>query len=118
MPVNYQFSDNSTGEGALSVKDMAHARRGFIALSVAVGMPRLDRGTLDEFVRRTDLFQTYLGTVEGDDKGPVILGRRHFEALLPLATTNASVISRRGFDARINQERDACWTSQDLAALL
>lgn len=96
--------------------EIADQQYAFMLLSNCIGMPTLDRSTIDEFVRRVDLYQTYLGPVlhSGKDGTSVLLDRTYLMSLLPGgAWTNATKVSKRDYDASLAKERDAYWKSVD-----
>lgn len=115
MPVNYTFSLPDGTDSRPIPSDLTDEQYGFLRLSeMGIGIPVLDRKTLDEFVRRADLLQAYIGTVlNGTGGEPRILGRADFVKLLPFARTNWSFVKKSEFDQRIAEERDAYWASVD-----
>ena len=113
MPVTYVFlaPDGTEGESG----ELTPEQQAFLALGeMGIGIPRLDRSTLDEFVRRADLMQTYIGTVwrEGDGT-PRIFGRHDFVKLLPGARSNWPRRSKAEFDKLMKPEIAAYWASVD-----
>lgn len=91
--------------------DMTPEERAFILLSRSVGMRRLDSDTIDEFVRRIELYQTYFTTFVYDENGPVILGRKDMLDMLgdryTAAWTAFSETSTTKFDAAVKKEKAA-----------
>ncbi|QBZ72185.1 hypothetical protein SEA_KRADAL_299 [Streptomyces phage Kradal] len=114
MSVRYVFTrpDGTEQPGSESLTPVQQA---FLALSeMGIGIPRLDRKTLDEFVRRADLLQAYVGTVwRNGDGTPRIFTRADFTGLLPGARTNWSPVTTAKFNQLIKAERDAYWKSVD-----
>ena len=115
MPVHFSFElpDGTTSRPTMD--ELTEAQFGFLLLSDAgIGIPHLDRTTVDEFVRRADLMQFYLGPLlRNPDGSPLILGREHFMTLLPGARTNWTKVSQRDFNARIAEVRDDYWKRVD-----
>lgn len=113
MPVHYTFltSDGTEDESG----ELTPEQQAFLSLGeMGIGVPVLNRSTLDEFVRRADLLQAYVGTIwRGADGTPRIFGRADFTKLLPEARTNWSKRSKAEFDRLITRERDAYWASVD-----
>lgn len=118
MPVNYSFTLPDGTESRPVPSDLTDEQYGFLRLSeMGIGVPLLDRKSLDEFVRRADLIQAYVGTVlNGEDGKPRILGRADFVKLLPAARTNWSPVKKADFDRAIDKERDSYWGSVDRKA--
>lgn len=114
MPVSYAFK-NADGTDQDPAADLSPAQQAFLALSeMGIGIPRLDRSTLDEFVRRADLLQAYVGIVwRNGDGTPRIFTRADFVELLPGARTNWTARSKRDFDQAMKKEIDAYWSSVD-----
>lgn len=79
-----------------------------------IGIPVLDRSTIDEFTRRADLIQTYMGTIwRNGDGTPRIFGRADWMSLLPGARSNWTKVSRTDFDRNMNKEIEAYWKHLD-----
>lgn len=113
MPVHYAFT---TPEGAEDESaELTVEQQAFLALGeMGIGVPVLDRSTLDEFVRRADLLQAYVGTVWREADGtPRIFGRADFVKLLPEARTNWSKRGKADFDRLMKAESTAYWQSVD-----
>lgn len=91
--------------------DMTPEQQAFIHLSRAVGIRRLDADSLDEFVRRIELYQTYITTFVFDENGPVILGRKDMQEMLGsqyvAAWTSFEEITQTKFDAYMKKEKAA-----------
>lgn len=115
MPVRYGFEQPDGTVSGPAIEDLTEAQYGFLLLSDAgIGVPRVDRATIDEFVRRADLMQTYLGPVlRNPDGTALILHREDFMTLLPGAWTNWTKVSQRDFNSRITGLRDAYWKCVD-----
>lgn len=115
MPVHYAFekADGTTDRPVPS--DLTDVQYAFTRLSdMGIGIPRLNRDTLDEFVRRADLMQAYVGPVMvKPDGAPLVFTRADFVALLPEARTNWTAVGKRDFDATMAKERDAYWKHLD-----
>jgi len=91
--------------GELTVEQQA-----FLIMTMSVGMPRLDEKTADEFVRRVDLWQTYVGPFLTEGGRTVPVTREILAEILnghKAAWTNASRITKRDFDAAIKKEKGA-----------
>lgn len=113
MPVTYSFTTTDGTED--ESPELTPEQQAFLALSeMGIGVPVLTRATLDEFVRRADLIQAYVGVVwrEGDGT-PRIFGRADFTRLLPEARTNFVRRSRTDFDKLMKTEIDGYWKSVD-----
>jgi hypothetical protein len=115
MPVNYSFTLPDGTESRPVPSDLTDEQYGFLRLSeMGLGIPLLDRKSLDEFVRRADLIQAYLGRVLNDEKGkPRTLVRADFVKLLPAARTNWSPVRKTDFDRLMKKEIEAYWESVD-----
>lgn len=118
MPVTYSFTLPDGTESRPVPSDLTDEQYGFLRLSeMGIGIPRLDRSTLDEFVRRADLLQAYIGTVlRNADGTPRILTRADFVKLLPGAQTNWTKRSKADFDRSMKTEIAAYWASVDRRA--
>lgn len=117
MPVTYSFTLPDGSESKPTLEQMTEEQYGFLKLcEMGIGVPRLDRSTLDEFTRRADLMQAYVGpAVCGPHGEPRVLGRADFMKLMPGAgaRTNWTPRSNREFDRLMKQEIDAYWASVD-----
>lgn len=115
MPVNYTFSLPDGTDIRPVPSDLTDEQYGFLRLGeMGLGIPVLDRRTLDEAVRRADLLQMYVGTVlRGEGGEPRVLGRADLMKLLPFARTNWPSRSKAEFDRLIGKEREAYWASVD-----
>ncbi len=115
MPVTYTFGLPDGSDSRPLPSELTDEQYGFLRLSeMNLGIPVLDRKTLDEFVRRADLVQAYIGTVVNDQHGtPRVLVRADFMKLLPFARTNWTYISKRDFDRMMQREIEAYWASVD-----
>lgn len=107
MPVRYGFRQHDGTVLQPVASDLTDAQYGFTLLSGGIGMPVLDEKTIDEFTRRADLYQKYIGPVLADGNGPRILTRVDFETLMPGAWTNWTKVSKRDFDADMKREKAA-----------
>lgn len=109
MPVHFYFS------GADDSAELTPVQQVFLSLGeMGIGIPVLNRKTLDEFVRRADLIQAYVGDVWVNGDGtPRVFGRADFTELLPVARTNWSARSKREFDGLIKIEQARYWDSVD-----
>lgn len=114
MPVSYAFK-KPDGTDQDPAADLSPVQQAFLVLNeMGIGIPRLDRSTLDEFVRRADLLQAYVGIVwRNGDGTPRIFTRADFTELLPGARTNWTARSKRDFDQVMKKEIDAYWNSVD-----
>lgn len=112
MPLHAFFvtKDDST-EPILLAGELAGVREAFMNATMAVGMPRLDAKTMDEFVRRIELYQTYVQHLLYSADGPLALDRQMLLAMLgdeyTAACTNASRVTKRDFDAALKREKAA-----------
>lgn len=117
MPVTYSFTMPDGSESRPALNDLTDEQYGFLKLcEMGIGMPRLNRSTLDEFTRRADLLQAYIGPVlRGPHGEPRVLGRADFMKLLPGAgaRTNWTPRSKREFDQLMKPEIAAYWASVD-----
>jgi hypothetical protein len=115
MPVTYTFTTPDGAESRPVPADLTDEQYGFLRLSeMGIGIPKLDRSTLDEFVRRADLLQAYVGTVLRTPEGePRILTRADFVKLLPGARTNWTARSKREFDQLMKKEIADYWAAVD-----
>lgn len=113
MPVHYTFTRPDGTED--DSPELTPAQQAFLSLGeMGIGVPRLNRSTIDEFVRRADLLQTYVGTLwRNGDGTPRIFGREDFMGLLPEARTNWNARSKRDFDQLMKKEIAAYWASVD-----
>lgn len=114
MPVSYAFTQTD-GTDQDPAADLSPVQQAFLVLNeMGIGIPRLDRSTIDEFVRRADLLQTYVGVVwRNGDGTPRIFTRADFTELLPGARTNWTARSKRDFDQIMKKEIGAYWESVD-----
>lgn len=79
-----------------------------------MGVPVLDRSTLDEFVRRADLYQTYITVLwRNGDGTPRIFHREDWVDLLPGARSNWTKSSRTEFDRSMKRHIASYWESAD-----
>lgn len=108
MPVNYGFRQYDGTVSRPQAASLTPVEYAFTALSGGVGMPVLDEVTIDEFTRRAELYQKYVGPVwRNGDGTPRIFTRIDFESLLPGAWTNWTKVSKRDFDAAMKKEKAA-----------
>lgn len=116
MPVRYGFqqSDGTTLRPVAS--DLTDVQYAFTLLSGAIGMPVLDEKTIDEFTRRADLYQKYIGNVLSNSNGPMVFTRADFETLMPGAWTNWTKVGKRDFDIAMKREKAAYEASVQKAA--
>jgi hypothetical protein len=114
MPVRYAFK-RSDGTEQSADEPLTPVQQAFLALAeMGIGIPKLNRTTLDEFVRRADLMQAYVGvTWRNGDGTPRIFTRSDFMELLPEARTNWPPVPLPKFNQLIRAERDAYWKSVD-----
>lgn len=85
-----------------------------VLLEGGLGVPVLDRSTLDEFVRRADLFQAYISVLwRNGDGTPRIFHREDWVELLPRAGSNWSKVSKVEFDRSMKPQIAAYWESID-----
>jgi hypothetical protein len=107
MPVCFGFLDADGSEK--EVEDLNPVQQAFLILNeMGIGIPRLDRNSLDEFVRRADLMQAYIAPIWRNGDGTVrIFGRADFLELLPKAWTNWGFVPKTQFDQMIEREREA-----------
>lgn len=114
MPVRYGFTLEDGTALQPNGADMSDAQYAFVRLGeMGIGIPKLDRSTLDEFVRRADLLQRYIGPALTGPEGPVILHRADFETLLPGAWTNWGKVTKTTFDRLMKAEIEAYWKHVD-----
>lgn len=114
MSVRYAFT-RPDGTEQPADEPLSPVQQAFLALSgMGLGIPKLDRKTLDEFVRRADLLQAYVGVVwHNGDGTPRVFTRADFMELMPSARTNWSPVTTTKFNQLIRVERDAYWASVD-----
>lgn len=116
MTVRFGFEDVEGNQIRPLASEMADVQTAFVQLSGALGMPRLDRTTVEEFARRAELYQAYVGYVLSNGSGPQYFGLRDFLEMLkttPVAWTNWTKVSKRDFDADMKREREAYWKYMD-----
>lgn len=115
----FEKADGST-EPILLTGKLAGVREAFMTATMAVGMPRLDIKTMDEFVRRIELYQTYVQHLMYNADGPLALDREMLLAMLgseyTAACTNASRVTKRDFDAALKKEKAAYEAARKTAA--
>lgn len=91
--------------------ELTEIHRAFLNASLAVGMPRLNETTINEFVRRIELYQTYTQAFLYDKDGQVDLTRKMLLDMLgdtyTAACTNVTPLTRRDFDAAMKKEEAA-----------
>lgn len=88
-------------------KDLTLEQASFLTMTQMVGMPRLDLRTADEFLRRVDLFQTYMAPLYVGPSGPMKVERETVFRILQGnvgAWTNVQPVSREVFDREIEKE--------------
>lgn len=117
MPLRAFFEKADGGtEPILLTGELAGVREAFMNATVAVGMPRLDAKTMDEFVRRIELYQAYVQHLMHNADGPLALDRGMLLAMLGgkyvAACTNASRVTKRNFDAALAKEKAAYEAAQ------
>lgn len=91
-------------------RDLTVEQTAFLFMTMSVGMPRLDEKTIDEFVRRVDLWQTYVGPFLTENGKTVPVTRKILAEILAghkAAWTNVNRITKRDFDAVIKKEKEA-----------
>jgi hypothetical protein len=114
MPVHYSFT-LADGTEQDPAQELTPVQQAFLILNeMRMGVPVLNRSTLDEFVRRADLVQTYIGVVwRNGDGTPRIFTRADFVELLPGARTNWPKVAKATFDQVMKKEIAAYWASVD-----
>lgn len=108
MTIRAYFENN--GEMTPFPPQPTAEQQAFMLLTMGVGMPRLDEKTMPEFVRRIELYQTYIGSFMQDKDGPVDMTKDILREMLDgydAAWTNANRMNRREFGAFIEKERVA-----------
>lgn len=79
-----------------------------------LGVPVLNRSTLDEFVRRADLFQAYVSVLwRNGDGTPRIFHREDWLELLPEARSNWTKVSKADFDRTMKKHIADYWAAID-----
>lgn len=114
MTVRYTYLTKD-GTPLADGEELTRAQIAFqVLLEGGLGVPVLDRNTLDEFVRRADLFQTYISVLWSNGDGtPRILHREDWVELLPRAGSNWGKIGKADFDRSMKKRIDAYWESVD-----
>lgn len=108
MPIRAFFVQGN--DQVIPFGELTGVQAAFINATMAVGVPRLDRKTIDEFVRRTELLQTYVQKLLYDQDGPLDLNRDMLLGMLgdhQAACTNANRLSQRDFNAAMKKEKAA-----------
>lgn len=113
MPVRYTFI-KADGTAQDPQADLSPVQQAFLSLSqMGIGIARLNRSTIDEFVRRADLMQTYVGTVwTNGDGSPRVFTRADFMELMPQANTNWSTIGKQAFDKLMEKPIADRWNEE------
>ena len=107
------YFETAEGEAAPFpvASELTEMQKAFINATIAVGMPRLDESTINEFVRRIELYQTYVQGFLGDRDGQVDVTRKMLLNMLGeeyvAAGTNATRLIKRDFDAAMRTEEAA-----------
>lgn len=117
MTVRYTFL-NPDGTPKTGIEKLSPVQCAFEVLSeMGIGIPNLNRDTLDEWVRRADLMQAYVSTVwRNGDGTPRIFHREDWLELMPGARSNWSKRSKVDFDQSMKTEIAAYWASVDRRA--
>lgn len=114
MPIR-AFFVQADGETAPFPPELTGVQEAFINATGAVGMPRLDKTTIDEFVRRIELYQTYVQHLMYNQDGPLKLDRAMLLDMLgnhKAACTNFTRVTKRDFDADMKREKAAFEAAQ------
>lgn len=111
MPIRVWFTDADDRTTPFPVaSELTPVQEAFINASGAIGMSRLDAKTMDEFVRRVELYQTYIQAFLFSHEGPLHLNRQMLEEMLGdhvSARTNWTPVNKRDFDASMKKEKAA-----------
>lgn len=70
------YFESSDGETIPFPKPMSAEQAAVVNLMHYVGIRRIDNSTTDEFVRRADLYSTYIGTMLHENGEPVAMTRK------------------------------------------
>lgn len=114
MTVRYTYLDED-GNPLADGEKLTKVQLAFQVLCEGgMGVPVLDRSTLDEFVRRADLFQTYISVLwRNGDGTPRIFHREDWVELLPDARSNWGKTSKAEFDRYMKRQIAEYWESVD-----
>lgn len=114
MPIRYTFLDK-VGNPLADGTKLTPVQAAFQVLCEGgLGVPILDRSTLDEFVRRADLFQAYVGVLwRNGDGTPRIFNRADWVELLPGVRSNWTKSSKADFDRNMKKMAAEYWEAID-----
>jgi hypothetical protein len=99
--------------GTIPLTDMTPEQQAVVYLTGATGIRRIDKDTIDEFVRRADLYDTYIGGIDLRDylTGESVPVTRQVitEAMAghPALWTTAGLITPEAFDRMIRVAKAA-----------
>lgn len=107
------YFETAEGDTVTLPDPMTPEQAAVVYLTAAVGIRRIDDETIDEFVRRADLYDTYIGGIDLRDLStgnPVPITRQIIREALsgnPALWTNAGLITPEGFDRMIRVAKAA-----------
>ncbi len=107
------YFETSDGETIPLPEPMSPEQSAVVHLTGGTGIRRIDDETIDEFVRRADLYDTYIGGIDlleiGTGKRVPITRQVITEAMAgyPALWTNAGLITPEAFDRMIRTAKAA-----------
>lgn len=107
------YFETSDGETIPLPEPMSPEQSAVVYLTGGTGIRRIDDETIDEFVRRADLYDTYIGGIDlleiGTGKRVPITRQVITEAMAgyPALWTNAGLITPEAFDRMIRTAKAA-----------
>lgn len=107
------YFETSNGETIPLPDPMSPEQSAIVYLTGGTGIRRIDDETIDEFVRRADLYDTYIGGIDlleiGTGKRVPITRQVIIEAMAghPVLWTNAGLMTPESFDRMIRVAKSA-----------
>lgn len=107
------YFETANGETVPLESPMSPEQSAIVYLTGCTGIRRIDDETIDEFVRRADLYDTYIGGIDlreiGTGKRVPITRQVITEAMSghPALWTNANLITPEAFDRMIRTAKSA-----------
>lgn len=107
------YFETSDGETIPLPEPMSPEQAAIVYLTGGTGIRRIDDETIDEFVRRADLYDTYIGGIDlleiGTGKRVPITRQVITEAMAghPVLWTNAGLVTPEAFDRMIRTAKAA-----------
>lgn len=107
--MNLYFENSETGDEGKLVTPLGPEEGAVWSLMHATGIRRIDAETIDEFVRRADLYDTYFGAclreIDGD---PIAMTRKILTETMGENTalwTDADLVTPEEFDRAIRSQK-------------